>query len=208
MVGGSFLWSKFLVDLQLGGFHVESEAIEFLEELYDLVPEGVGRQGVGVANNDETVLRSGQCYVDSAQIIQETYVPPGIAPDSGKDDDWFLTALPAIDRPHIEIDSVANLLLEVLLDLDCLSEVGRNEAVVVEVLEFLAQLRPLDNVLEKVYDQVCLAVVEERGAELVLALIRVEEKQRRIPVQKDWRRPHVVLRGYPALVDEVVRDPH
>ena len=138
------------------------------------------------------MLGSGQGHVDASEVIDEANIALSVGADSGKDNDWLLTALPAIDSLNVELKQFVER-LKLLLQLDCLALIGGHEAVVPEIFEFLSQLRLRCQVGEKLNDEFGLSHVEVGSSEPVFIVVTVQEEQGSISVQEDGRELHVVL---------------
>ena len=87
---------------------------------------------LGITENDQPVLGSGQSHIESPGIIQETNTRSFVTPDTRKENEILLSSLEAVDRGHldffVELRVQLTVPLHVIHDEGSLSLIGRDDA--------------------------------------------------------------------------------
>lgn len=152
--------------LHIGLFEIAESALNkaaiFLVMAQQVVPEGLPREHLGIAQHNHTVLGTSQGDVETARVVQEANALMLVAANTAHDDEVLLTTLEGVDRADL------NLIVK-------LSAQGASSAHVIHDKDALAFIRGDDTDLigsdsrakeegDNLLAHVGLLTVEEGGA--------------------------------------------
>jgi hypothetical protein len=69
----------------------------------EIVPQRLSRQNLGISKYDQTVLGPCKSHVEAARVIQKTNSLVFVGPNTGKDDEIFLTSLKRVNRSNFDL---------------------------------------------------------------------------------------------------------